>query len=61
MRTPRAVISGNLEPIDDVIERKLIPALFGREITAQEREVLSLPVKEGGLGIRRIHEKSALA
>ena len=51
-------IGSNLQPIDETIENEFLPALFGRDISAQEREVLSLPVKEGGLGIRRIHEKS---
>jgi hypothetical protein len=38
-----------------------IPALFGRDINPQEREILSIPVKEGGLGIRGIHKNSTLA
>ena len=54
-------IGVNLQPIDEIIENKFIPALFGRDISTQERELLSLPVKEGGLGIRRVHAKSSQA
>ena len=52
-------ISENLKPLDDIIENEFLPALFGRDISMQEREVLALPVKEGGLGIRRIHENAS--
>ena len=45
-------ISENLIPLDDTISDIFIPALFGREINEQEREVLSLPVREGGLGMK---------
>ena len=51
-------ISENLKPIDKVLEEQFLPALFGREITDDDRELLALPVKEGGLGIRRIHDNS---
>ena len=54
-------IGVNLQPIDEIIENKFIPALFGRDISTQERELLCLPVKEGGLGIRRVNENSSTA
>ena len=47
-------ISANLQPLDDAIDNILIPALFGCEITGEERKVLSLPVREGGLGVRQV-------
>ena len=53
-----ADIDGNLKKLDETIENLFIPSLFGRNITENERELLSLPVKEGGLGIRRIHQNA---
>ena len=51
-------IEENLKPLDEVINNKFIPSLFGREITENERDIIALPVKEGGLGIRKISENS---
>ena len=51
-------IEDNLKPIDSVLEDEFIPALFGRDITSNERDLIALPVKEGGLGIRKISEES---
>ena len=45
-------ISENLIPLDDAISNVFIPALLGQNITDQEREVLSLPIREGGMGIK---------
>ena len=42
----------------DVIDNKFIPSLFGCEITSNERDIIAMPVKEGGLGIRKISENS---
>ena len=52
-------ISENLKPVDKVIEEQFLPALFGRDISVEERELLSLPVKEGGLGIKGISENAS--
>ena len=52
-------ITDNLIPLDSVINEKFIPALCGRDVTEAEREVLSMPVREGGLGIRVINEISS--
>ena len=49
-----ANISENLKPLDDAIDNIFIPSLFGSEITANEREVISLPIKDGGLGVRKV-------
>lgn len=41
-----------LKPLDDVINQKFIPAVSGRRtITDEERGLLSLPIKDGGMGI----------
>ena len=40
-----------LKPLDDVISHKLLPAIFGTVINNDERELFSLPIREGGLGV----------
>ena len=43
---------GNLfAPLESTIREKLIPALIGRSVSDEERKVISLPVRLGGLGI----------
>ena len=54
-------ITENLKPLDEIINDKFLPALFGRDISDEERELMSLPVKEGGLGIRKINKNSSRA
>ena len=49
-------ISDILKPLDDVIEQELIPALFGTAVSPNERQVLSLPIRDGGLGLRILHQ-----
>ena len=49
-----AGISENLKPLDEVIENVFIPALFGSEISANERDIIALPIREGGLGIKKM-------
>ena len=39
-------------PLEETIREKLIPALIGRKITDNERDLFSLPVRLGGLGIQ---------
>ena len=51
-------ISDNLAPLEAAIDNLLIPALFGWEINENERDIVSLPIKEGGLGIKRVGENS---
>ena len=41
-------ISDALKPLDDVINKEFIPALFGTNITDQDRDLLALPIKDGG-------------
>ena len=45
-------IERDLDALDNVIDRQFIPALLnGRKLNADERKLISLPVKFGGLGI----------
>ena len=45
-------LSEILKPVDDVINNKLIPAITVRQnISSENRKLLSLPVRMGGLGI----------
>ena len=41
-----------LKPLDDVIDNLFIPALFGCGITKDERELLSMPIRDGCLAVR---------
>ena len=54
-------IDTNLKPLDDVINNKFIPSLFGREISENERDIIALPVKQGGIGIRKVSERTNIA
>jgi hypothetical protein len=45
-------ISETLKPLDDIIENELLPSLFGINISPNDREIMSLPIKHGGLGIK---------
>ena len=47
-----ANISELLIPLDSIIRNEFIPALFGTSISPNQRELLALPIKEGGLGLR---------
>ena len=53
-------IDENLKPLDEVINNDFIPSLFGSELSDNERNVIALPIREGGLGIRRVGENSDL-
>ena len=54
-------LSKHLQPVEDVIRHKFIPALCeGRSCSDDERLLLSLPVKLGGLGIPYLTRIAAL-
>ena len=54
-------LSEHLQPVEDVIRHKFIPALCeGRSCSDDERLLLSLPVKLGGLGIPDLMRIAAL-
>lgn len=40
------------DPLEEAIRDKLIPAIVGRKVTDLERNIFSLPVRLGGLGIQ---------
>jgi hypothetical protein len=44
-------VSELMQPLEDAIRQKFLPALLGREVNNLERELFSLPAKHGGLGI----------
>ena len=45
-------IQNEMHLIDDVIDTKLLPALlYGRSLSSDDRKLLSLPTRLGGLGI----------
>ena len=44
-------IADILTPLDSIISNEFIPTLFGSNISFNEREILSLPIKEGGMGL----------
>ena len=44
-------ISSLLKPLEVVISPKFIPALTGRLVSEDERALLALPIRLGGLGI----------
>jgi hypothetical protein len=46
-----ADIKEELRPLDELITNKLIPSIIGSQVSEVERELLSLPVKLGGMGI----------
>ena len=46
-----------MEPLDRIIDDKLLPALFDGPVSPSERELFSLPIREGGLGIPVFSEK----
>ena len=56
-----AGISENLKPLDDAINDLFIPALFGSDLTENEREILTLPIRDGGLGLRKVVDYADIA
>ena len=54
-------IADLLKPLDDIIEHEFLPALFGKTISPNEREIMSLPIRDGGLGLRVLSQTSSQA
>ena len=42
-----------MTPLENEIRRTLIPALVGRQVSDEERQITALPVRFGGLGIKK--------
>ena len=53
-------VSQLFQPLEDAIRDTLIPAIVGREISENERRLLALPTRFGGLGISNPVETSDL-
>ena len=51
-------ISNALIPLEKAIREKLIPALCGKKVNDQERKLLSLPPRLGGMGLTNPVESS---
>ena len=48
------------QPLENTIKDVLIPAIVGRAISDTEREILSLPLRYGGLGILKPTERAPI-
>ena len=52
-------MSEYLKPLDDIINNKFLPAILGStNITAVDRNLYSLPIKSGGMGIPIFQDKA---
>ena len=51
-------IAKQLKPLEQILSNEFIPTLFGSNISANERQLLTFPVKYGGLGLRIWHEQA---
>ncbi len=47
-------IKEHLQPLDDILSYEFSPTIFGSEISAEQRELFSLPIRLGGLGIKNL-------
>ena len=47
-------IEDELKPLDDMISNNLIPSITGFQLSETERELFSLPVRLGGMGLESI-------
>ena len=46
----------SIEPLDNIITQKFIPNLLNSVVTEQERQLFSLPIRKGGIGIPILSE-----
>ena len=51
-------IQKHLKPLDDIINEKLIPTLFGSSASPAERDLFSLPIRLGGMGMSKPEERA---
>ena len=47
-----------IDPLDIVINDRLLPAILGRTISDLDREIFKLPIRDGGLGIPILSNKA---
>ena len=48
-----------MQRLEDLITEKFIPTIFGSVVTEKEREIFSLPIRKGGLGITNLVENAS--
>ena len=48
-----------LKPLDDLINNKLLPAITGFALSEVDRELFSLPIRDGGLGVPILTEAAS--
>ena len=46
-----------LQPTEDLIHTKLLPAILNSDVSSLDRSIFTLPTKYGGLGIPNIVEE----
>ena len=49
-----------LDPLNKIIDEKLIPNIFGSSFSEDERRLFSLPIRDGGMGIRMLDQSVKL-
>ena len=52
------MVNSKGKPLDDAINNSFLPALFGCELNDNIRDIVSLPIRDGGLGIRKVNENA---
>ena len=51
-------IAIQLQPIEDLIHTKLLPAILNSDVSSLDRSLFTLPTKYGGSGIPNIVEEA---
>ena len=51
-------MSEHMKPVDEIIKNDFLPSILGETVSEKERELFSLPVRCGGLGIPSFTEKA---
>ena len=51
-------IGRHLTPLDDMINEKLIPTFLGSSASPAERDLFSLPIRLGGMGMSKLEERA---
>ena len=50
-----------LQPLEDLLRDSFLPTLTGRMLSEMEREIFSLPARDGGLGVQNPSETAQQA
>ena len=51
-------VNDHMKPVNGIVQNVLLPAIIGDTTSEKERELYSLPVRSGGLGIPLFSEKT---